>query len=113
VAKVVTAGLVVGFLTGFFGVGGGFVIVPALMMALGFDMPVAIGTSPLVIAINSAAALAARSGLETFRHRAVHCRGHRRVAGRHGARRQGLQRHADESVRFRETPWARPVSGAS
>lgn len=52
----------VGLLTGFFGVGGGFVIVPALVVALGFDMPTAIGTSLLVIAINSAAALLARTG---------------------------------------------------
>jgi uncharacterized membrane protein YfcA len=66
VVKVVAAGLVVGFLTGFFGVGGGFVIVPALVMAMGFEMPIAVGTSLLVIAINSAAALAARSGSETF-----------------------------------------------
>jgi len=66
VAKVVAAGLVVGFLTGFFGVGGGFVIVPALVMTLGYAMPVAVGTSLLVIAINSGAALAARSGDATF-----------------------------------------------
>jgi uncharacterized membrane protein YfcA len=64
--KIITAGLVVGFLTGFFGVGGGFVIVPALVMALGYDMPVAVGTSLLIIAINSAAALAARAGSETL-----------------------------------------------
>ncbi len=38
--------------------GGGFVIVPALVLALSFDMPVTVGTSLLVIAINSAAALA-------------------------------------------------------
>jgi len=51
----------VGLLTGFFGVGGGFVIVPALVIVLGFELPVAIGTSLLVIALNSAVALAARS----------------------------------------------------
>ncbi|POX88664.1 sulfite exporter TauE/SafE family protein, partial [Mycobacterium kansasii] len=45
---------VVGFLTGFFGVGGGFVIVPALVLALDYEMPVAVGTSLLVIAISSA-----------------------------------------------------------
>ena len=45
-----------------FGVGGGFVIVLALVLALGFEMPVAVGTSLLVIAINSAAALTARLG---------------------------------------------------
>ena len=60
--KIVAAATGVGLLTGFFGVGGGFVIVPALVLALGFEMPVAVGTSLLVIAINSAAALAARLG---------------------------------------------------
>lgn len=60
--KVVAAATVVGLLTGFFGVGGGFVIVPALVLALGFDMPAAVGTSLLVITINSAVALAARLG---------------------------------------------------
>ena len=42
--------------------GGGFVIVPALVLALGFDMPAAVGTSLLVIAVNSVAALGARLG---------------------------------------------------
>ena len=65
-AKVVAAGLVVGFLTGFLGVGGGFVIVPALVVVLDFSMPVAIGTSLLVIAINSGASLLARAGSEDF-----------------------------------------------
>jgi uncharacterized membrane protein YfcA len=60
--KIVTAATAVGLLTGFFGVGGGFVIVPALVLALGFEMPAAVGTSLLVIAINSAASLAARFG---------------------------------------------------
>jgi uncharacterized membrane protein YfcA len=62
VLKIIVAATGVGLLTGFFGVGGGFVIVPALVLALGFDMPAAVGTSLLVIAINSAAALAARLG---------------------------------------------------
>lgn len=62
VVRVVAAGSVVGFLTGFLGVGGGFVIVPALVFALGYDMPDAIGTSLLVIAMNAAVALAARAG---------------------------------------------------
>jgi uncharacterized membrane protein YfcA len=64
--KTIMAGLAVGFLTGFFGVGGGFVIVPALVMALGYDMPIAIGTSLLIITINSAASLAARAGSEAL-----------------------------------------------
>jgi len=57
---VLAAGSAVGFLTGLFGVGGGFVIVPALTLALKLPMPQAIGTSLLVIAINSAVALSAR-----------------------------------------------------
>ena len=52
----------VGLITGFFGVGGGFVVVPALVLVLGFDMPAAAGTSLVVIAVNSAAALAMRAG---------------------------------------------------
>jgi len=60
VAKVAAVGSVVGFLTGFFGVGGGFVIVPGLVLALGFRMPEAIGTSLLVIAIDAAVALSTR-----------------------------------------------------
>ena len=60
--KIAAAATGVGLLTSFLGVGGGFVIVPALVLALSFDMPVAVGTSLLVIAINSAAALAARPG---------------------------------------------------
>lgn len=64
--RIVGAGLVVGFLTGFFGVGGGFVIVPALAVALALPMPEAVATSLLVIAINSGAALAARAGSASF-----------------------------------------------
>jgi hypothetical protein len=60
--RVALVGTAVGFLTGLFGVGGGFVIVPALTLVLGFTMPQAIGTSLLVIAINAATALAARLG---------------------------------------------------
>src|SRR5262249_29276709 len=60
-AVVIVAGTGIGFLTGLFGVGGGFVIVPALTLLLGLNMQEAIGTSLLVIAINSAAALTARA----------------------------------------------------
>jgi len=47
------AGLVVGFLTGFFGVGGGFLIVPTLAIALAFTMRTAVGTSLAIIAATS------------------------------------------------------------
>jgi hypothetical protein len=63
---IVAAGTLVGFLTGLFGVGGGFVIVPALTLLLGLSMPDAIGTSLLVIAINSGVGLLARLGTSTI-----------------------------------------------
>lgn len=57
---IVGAGTLVGLLTGLFGVGGGFIVVPALVLLLGEPMPVAVGTSLLVIAINACVALVAR-----------------------------------------------------
>lgn len=54
--RVVGAGVMVGLMTGFFGVGGGFVIVPALVVLLDLPMIEAVGTSLLIIAINSAVA---------------------------------------------------------
>ncbi len=62
VAKTLTAASVVGLLTGFFGVGGGFVAVPALVLALGFETPIAVGTSLVVIVLNSITALIPRLG---------------------------------------------------
>lgn len=53
------SGLIVGAMTGLFGVGGGFLIVPALVLALGLPMRVAVGTSLVVIAINSASGIIA------------------------------------------------------
>ncbi len=58
--KVVLSATVVGFLTGFLGVGGGFLVVPALTLVLAMDMPAAIGTSLLVVGLNSISSLAAR-----------------------------------------------------
>ena len=66
VGRVLAASLAVGFLTGFFGVGGGFVIVPGLVFALGYEMSIAVATSLLVIAINTMVALIARIGHATF-----------------------------------------------
>ncbi len=60
IVKILIAGTFVGFLTGLFGVGGGFVIVPALALVLKLPMPEAIGTSLLVVAVNSAVALTSR-----------------------------------------------------
>jgi hypothetical protein len=55
----VPAGVAIGFLTGFFGVGGGFLIVPTLAIALAFTMRTAIGTSLAIITATSVIALAA------------------------------------------------------
>ena len=60
--ELAAAGTFVGFLTGLFGVGGGFVIVPVLALVLHYSMPRAIGTSLVVIAVNTVTALAARLG---------------------------------------------------
>ncbi len=51
--KVVADGLAVGALTGFVGVGGGFLILPALVLLGGLGMHVAIGTSLAIIALNA------------------------------------------------------------
>jgi hypothetical protein len=46
-------GFLIGFFTGFLGAGGGFVIIPALVFFAGLPMKQAVGTSLLIIAINS------------------------------------------------------------
>jgi uncharacterized membrane protein YfcA len=51
--RLVLVGLGVGFLTGFFGVGGGFLIVPALVLVLSLPMHLAVGTSLVVISLNA------------------------------------------------------------
>jgi uncharacterized membrane protein YfcA len=60
--KVLGAATVVGLLTGFLGVGGGFLVVPALLLALAIPMEYAAGTSLVVITMTSAVALAVRAG---------------------------------------------------
>lgn len=53
----VLSGAGVGVLTGFLGVGGGFLIVPALVMLVGLPIRQAVGTSLVIIAMNSLAGL--------------------------------------------------------
>jgi uncharacterized membrane protein YfcA len=53
--KALLAGFGVGVLTGFLGVGGGFLIVPALVMFGGLSMKEAVGTSLFVIFLNCVA----------------------------------------------------------
>lgn len=52
----------VGLITGFFGVGGGFVVVPALVLALGFAMDEAAATALVVVVVNATTALLTRGG---------------------------------------------------
>lgn len=58
VFKVLAEGIVVGLVTGMVGAGGGFLVVPALALLGGLPMPVAVGTSLVVIAMKSFAGLA-------------------------------------------------------
>lgn len=55
--RCLAAGVAVGFLTGFLGVGGGFLILPALVFFAGLEMKTAIGTSLAIIAANCVAGL--------------------------------------------------------
>ena len=63
--KVLVTATAVGLLTGFLGVGGGFLVVPALLVALALPMDYAAGTSLVVITMTSAVALAVRAGSGT------------------------------------------------
>ncbi|MGH1574743.1 sulfite exporter TauE/SafE family protein [Methylobacterium sp. P31] len=58
-------GFAVGLFSGFFGIGGGFLIVPSLMLATGMPLPMAIGTSLVAVSAFGAATAAsyAASGL--------------------------------------------------
>jgi uncharacterized membrane protein YfcA len=51
--ELILAGFFLGCLTGLLGAGGGFLIIPALVLYLGLPMKKAVGTSLLIIAMNS------------------------------------------------------------
>lgn len=53
VSRALSIGFGVGILTGFFGIGGGFLIVPALIGVLGFPASIAVGTSLMIIALTT------------------------------------------------------------
>jgi len=65
------AGLAVGVLTGLVGVGGGFLIVPALVLLVGVPIKRAIGTSLLVITLSTMTALAGYRGQASISWRVV------------------------------------------
>ncbi len=50
---IVIEGLVVGIVTGILGAGGGFLIIPALVLLIGMEMKKAVGASLLIIALKS------------------------------------------------------------
>jgi uncharacterized protein len=52
-AAVVGQGILVGLVSGLVGAGGGFLIIPALVLLTGLDMKLAVGTSLFIIAANS------------------------------------------------------------
>jgi len=58
-SRTLAAGLTVGLLTGFFGVGGGFLVVPMLALAMRFPLRRAIGTSLVIVGFVSLAGLGA------------------------------------------------------
>jgi uncharacterized membrane protein YfcA len=58
IGKVIAEGVAVGLVTGLVGAGGGFLVVPALALLGGLSMPIAIGTSLVVIAMKSFAGFA-------------------------------------------------------
>lgn len=58
----IPVGLAVGFLTGLFGVGGGFLIIPALVLTLGLPMTTAAPTSLVIVVLNSGFGFLAHAG---------------------------------------------------
>jgi uncharacterized membrane protein YfcA len=53
--KLITYGISIGLVTGFLGAGGGFLLIPALVLLLHIPMKKAVGTSLCIIALNSLA----------------------------------------------------------
>lgn len=53
VARLLLYGVLIGLATGFLGAGGGFLLIPALVLLLKMPMKKAVGTSLLIIALNS------------------------------------------------------------
>ncbi len=53
ILKLVVYGILIGLVTGFLGAGGGFLIIPTLVLLLKMPMKKAVGTSLLIIALNS------------------------------------------------------------
>ena len=93
-----TTATVVGLLTGFGGVGGGFLVVPALPLALVLPMEYAAGTSLVVITLTSAVALAVRTGVGSAPRLGPGARAHRRIRTRRIPRRQSGRPHRHQQA---------------
>ncbi|TDB97067.1 sulfite exporter TauE/SafE family protein [Actinomadura sp. 7K534] len=94
------AGAVVGVLTGLFGVGGGFLIIPALVAGLGLPMAAAVGTSLVIVVVNSAAGFAAHAGDAALDYGIIAAFGAAAVAGSLAAARLGRHLDADRLRRW-------------
>jgi uncharacterized protein len=62
VVRLLVLGAAVGVVSGLVGAGGGFLVVPALTLLGGLEMPAAVGTSLLVLTMNAAAGFAGHLG---------------------------------------------------
>lgn len=65
-ASLLLYGFGIGLVTGFLGAGGGFLLIPSLVLFLGLDMRKAVGTSLFIIAINSAIGFVGDAGHYTI-----------------------------------------------
>jgi Sulfite exporter TauE/SafE len=65
-ARVIVYGVLVGLVAGLIGAGGGFLVVPALALLGGLAMPASVGTSLLVIAMQSLAGFAGHLATTTL-----------------------------------------------
>jgi uncharacterized membrane protein YfcA len=70
--KTVLEGVGVGLLTGLVGVGGGFLIVPVLVLLVGLPMHLAVGTSLVIIALNAASGFAKHFDVLSSTGQSVH-----------------------------------------
>jgi len=66
VAKLISHGILIGFLTGLVGVGGGFLIIPVLVLVCEIPMKKAVGSSLIIIVLNAIIGLIAVDDFVSF-----------------------------------------------
>jgi uncharacterized membrane protein YfcA len=98
--KAIGAGAAVGVLTGLFGVGGGFLIIPALVVGLGLPMAAAVGTSLIIIVANALAGFVAHAGDAALNYGVIAAFTAAAVAGSLAATRLGRHLEADRLRRW-------------